>query len=162
MKYQRAIQLAQDYAASCGIPWKDVRVVNKERSWWYFNVHSYELDVDTGDGTARILVSNHFWNVRGIYSFEYYPNDETGDLLPLWLAFPGFTSVAIGWRMGRGEVYKYRWHDWYRRLSEARRTEYKRKYSPPEDDDRAWQGFYEFIADVPSGGSISDQIFGRI
>ncbi len=34
-------------------------------------------------------------------------------MVPLWAAYPSYDSMTIGWRMGSGEVYKYRWHYWY-------------------------------------------------
>jgi len=82
----------------------------------------------------------------------------------LWAAYPTFNSVTMGWRQSYGEQYKYRWHSFYRGLSEDAKAEYRREYPPPTDEERCWQGFYELIADVPATGEhpIAEFIFGRV
>jgi hypothetical protein len=102
--------------------------------------------------------------MRSVSYFELKPIDPKRFLLPLWAVFPHYTSVTIGWRMGYGEKYKYRWHAWYRSLSDEDRRKYKQRFPAPTDEERCWEGFYEQIADVPATGQnpIAELIIGRV
>jgi hypothetical protein len=117
------------------------------------------FDVDTGDGTADVVIYQ-----SGVSSFEYKPTDPKSLLLPLWAVQPHFTSVTVFWRILSGEAYKYRWHAWYRSLTDAERAAYKERFPAPTDEARAWSGFYEDVADVPATGSnpIAEFIIGRV
>ena len=80
-------------------------------------------------------------------------------MLPLWAAYPTYCSVTIGWRMGCGEDYKYRWHAWYDSLSVDRKAQYKERY-PAKDD---WDYFYTDVADYePDPESYAEVIMGRV
>ncbi|WP_413431618.1 hypothetical protein [Crateriforma spongiae] len=65
--------------------------------------------------------------------------DSHGDLLPPWRAFPELPRFSIGWRMGRPESHLTNWTDWYLRLGEDDRREYRRRYRAPWP---LWTGFY--------------------
>ena len=159
MSETAAIEHVRTYAAQWGLPVQHLRLVKKHRAWWYFRIRWYEFEVDTGDGTADVIASR-----RGINSFEYKPTNPKTFLLPLWAVQPYFTSVTIGWRMSPGEEYKYRWHAWYRSLSDVERAAYKARFPAPTDEERAWSGFYEEVADVPATGSnpVAELIIGRV
>jgi hypothetical protein len=161
MSENEAIGLAKAHAAAWAVPWLRVLKTQKTRTWWFFGVEWYSFIVDAGDGRveASIRVENGTVN-----RFEYYPNDPQAFLLPLWAAYPTYNSVTTGWRQSYGEQYKYRWHSFYRGLSNEAKTEYRRKYPPPTDEERCWQGFYEQIADVPATGEhpIGEFIIGRV
>jgi hypothetical protein len=159
MSETTAIERVRAYAAQWGVPVRAVRLVRKRRAWWYFRVRWRAFEVDTGDGTADVIVSRD-----GVSSFEYNPTDPKTFLLPLWAVQPHFTSVTIFWRMAPGEEYKYRWHAWYRTLSDAERAAYKERFPAPTDNERAWSGFYEDVADVPATGanSVAEFIIGRV
>jgi len=99
----------------------------------------------------------------GITRFEFAPNNNAYNMLPLWAAFPTYNSVTSGWRQGYGEVYKYRWHNWYCQLSDEKRSEYQQRFPPPKDEELYWADFYELIANVPADAdSISDYLLGRV
>lgn len=102
--------------------------------------------------------------MRCVSYFEVKPTDPKHLLIPLWGVFPRYTAVTIGWRMGYGEEYKYRWHAWYRGLSDEDRQKYKQRFPTPTDEERCWEGFYEQIADVPATGQnpIVELIVGRV
>ena len=133
---------------------------SKDTRWWYFTISCYTIEVDTGDGHASVVASRYY--PGGIWRCEYYPTDSNRFWLPLWVAYPTFSSVTIGWRMADGEEYKYKWHAWYRNLRDPARAEYKQHFPPPADESLGWKEFYELVADVPSGGSVSDVIVGRV
>ena len=156
-----AINLAKAHAAKWSVPWLKILKTEKERPWWFFLVQWYTFTIDTGDGEAIATVRSI---TAAVNRFEYYPSQEKGFLLPLWAAFPTYNSVTCGWRQGYGEPYKYRWHSFYRGLTEDEKAEYRRKYPPPDDADRCWKGFYELIAETPADGknAIADFIFGRV
>ena len=40
---------------------------------------------------------------RTKFRVEYHPTDLKAFLLPLWAAYPSFTSVTMGWRQSYGE-----------------------------------------------------------
>lgn len=159
MTRNRAIELARSHAAEWGVPWQEVLSSGTERGFLYLFVAWYSFTVDTGNGRAIAVIRA---STRSLYRFEFYPNDPRGFLLPLWAAFPLFSSVTSGWRQGSGEPYKYRWHSFYRGLTLSEKEEYRKRFPPP--DDRGWQGFYEFIADRPATGehSIAECILGQV
>ena len=58
---------------------------------------------------------------------------------PLWLAFPEFERYSIGWRMGYGEDYAYRFYDWLNTLSSEEQVEYRALFPEPV----TWKGFWD-------------------
>lgn len=50
---------------------------------------------------------------------------------PKWLAFPGIPRGSIGWRMGAGESYSYKYSDWYGTLSDSERETYTKMFPAP-------------------------------
>lgn len=59
---------------------------------------------------------------------------------PLWLAYPYISRYSIGWRMGSGESYKYKFWDWFdNELSKSEQAEYKEMFPAP----KRWYGFWE-------------------
>jgi hypothetical protein len=162
MRKIHAINLATEYAIQCNIPWVRILGTERSRAWWYVTVMCYTFTVDTGDGTVIASVCT---STAKVVRFEYTPNDQKAWLLPLWVAYPTYNSMTSGWRQGYGEPYKYRWHAFYRSLSDEEKCKYRQTYSPPNDKERCWQGFYEFIADQPATGcehSIAEFILGRV
>jgi hypothetical protein len=156
-----AVNLAKEYAVEWEIPWVSDVISDVQRHGWFLDIEWCTLTVDTGKGSAIVFIYGPDFCVN---RFEYFPAEDDGLLLPLWAVFPIYTAVTMGWRQSYGEQYKYRWHAWYRNLPEERRAEYRRKYPPPEDDERAWKGFYELIADRPAAGEhpIAEFIMGQI
>lgn len=59
-------------------------------------------------------------------------------MLPLWLEHPNYSRQSMGWRMGPGEGYKYKWLEFWKGLTAEQKQEYKAKYPEPE----AWEGYY--------------------
>lgn len=164
--WEKALDSVKKYAESLEIPWDEHGCQTSNHSgesqgWWpRFRVNFYTFTILVPDAVVISSVRGKSYN---IHRFEVYPMFAKGFLLPLWLAYPEFTSVTIGWRMGSGESYKYRWHYWYRGLSDDQRAEYKAKFPPPDDDDRAWRGFYEDIADKRADpNSVGEFIVGRV
>jgi hypothetical protein len=149
MSESEAIRLAKAYAAAWAVPWLRVLTTAKIRTWWFFGVERYFFTVDAGNGRVQASIDAQRGTVR---QFEYYPNDPRAFLLPFRAAYPTYDPVRSGWRQGNGEQYKYTWHSFYKGLSNEAKTEYRRKYPPPADVERCWQGFYEWIADPPATG----------
>ena len=154
----------KQYAGQLGLRWDDLGYLTSGeegswRGWWpRFRVEWYTFAFMIPDG---IVVATVRGDGKTVHKFELYPLLGKGSLLPLWAAYPEFNSVTIGWRMGSGEFYKYRWHQWYRSLSDEERAQYRVRFPAP--DDGAWTGFYEEIADRPAAAdSVADFIMGRI
>jgi hypothetical protein len=150
---------AEDYATQWGVPWIAPQEIRIQRAWYLlFRPSRIEFRFDGGSGSGFVLVTRPRWTIR---IYEFYPKTNADVMLPWWAAYPDFSSVTIGWRMGSGEVYKHRWYAWYRNLSREQRTEYRHRFPTPEFG--AWEGWYEQIADVPAEpDSITDLIFGRV
>jgi hypothetical protein len=161
MKTDDAIAVARGYATSWGVPWGAITKTVKRRAWWLlFAVSDFTFFFATEHGAGEVQVSRPKWTVT---RFEFFPTDPDHYMVPLWAAYPCYDSVTIGWRMGYGEDYKYRWHAWYRGLSDEKRSGYKERFPPPQDEDLCWHDFYDLIADVPGDpNSISDVIMGRV
>jgi hypothetical protein len=159
MREHEAESLVRAYAADWGVPVRRVRVLRKYRAWWYFGNRGYEMAIDADDGTATAWVFD-----GGVCRFDYRPTGPKTFLLPLWAAFPTYNSVTMGWRQGEGEDYKYRWHAWYRSLTDAERAAYRDRCPAPIDAGRAWAGWYEEVADRPATGEhpIGELILGRV
>jgi len=140
-----ALNLAKAHAAAWEVPWRQVLETLKEKNggvWWFGKVVWYTFVIDTGDGKA--IVSNHSES-GSVTRFEYCPSDPKGLLLPLWAAYPTYTSVSAGWRQAYGEQYRYKWHTFFQELAENVRADYRRKFPVPADEERGWQGFYELM-----------------
>jgi hypothetical protein len=154
-----AIRQLRDYACEWGLQVRRVQLLKAYRAWWYLRVNEYRFEADTGDGKALVWVSRG----DGVQSFDYHPSDPATFMLPLWAAFPLYNSVTMGWRQGSGERYKYRWHAFYRGLGSDERDAYKARFPPPVDE-RLWEDFYSYVADVPAGKTnpIADFIIGRV
>ncbi len=58
---------------------------------------------------------------------------------PPWLAYPHIERGSIGWRMGYGEDYMFRFHDWLNKLSQEEREEYRKLFPEPV----TWNGWWE-------------------
>lgn len=58
---------------------------------------------------------------------------------PPWLAYPHIEKASIGWRMGYGEDYSFRFFDWLNRLTQGEREEYRRLFPEPI----TWSGWWE-------------------
>ena len=58
---------------------------------------------------------------------------------PPWLAFPDIERYSIGWRMGYGEDYIYRFGDWLDTLSPEERKEYRSLFPEPI----TWKGWWD-------------------
>lgn len=58
---------------------------------------------------------------------------------PPWLAYPHIERGSIGWRMGYGEDYMFRFHDWLSKLFQEEREEYRKLFPEPV----TWNGWWE-------------------
>jgi hypothetical protein len=61
-------------------------------------------------------------------------------LRPPWQEFTNIRRGSIGWRMGEGEDYLYRWREWFDTLKESEIEAYAQLYPEPDE----WHGFYSF------------------
>lgn len=58
---------------------------------------------------------------------------------PLWLAYPAIERYSIGWRMGSGEDYRYKFWDWMETLSKEEQEKYRGLFPEPA----TWRGWWE-------------------
>ena len=58
---------------------------------------------------------------------------------PPWLAHREIERYSIGWRMGYGEDYIYRFGDWLDTLSPDEQTEYRTLFPEPV----TWKGWWD-------------------
>lgn len=59
-------------------------------------------------------------------------DSEIPEILPLWIVFPIYSAVTIGWRMGLGEEYEIIYNKMLKGMTTNERTAYKSKYPAPK------------------------------
>ena len=78
---------------------------------------------------------------------------------PPWLACPEIERYSIGWRMGYGEEYIYRFFSWLEELSSEERVEYQALFPEPA----AWKGWWSIeawrVLDTPVESQWDTQIY---
>ncbi|WP_160672422.1 NADAR family protein [Clostridium sp. C8-1-8] len=60
-------------------------------------------------------------------------------MAPLWIMYPNISRYSIGWRMGYGEDYAYKFISWYESLNNVDKTKYQKMFPEP----KGWEGWYE-------------------
>lgn len=60
-------------------------------------------------------------------------------LPPLWLVYPEIPQRSIGWRMGYGESYAWKFNDWYDSLTLDEQIKYQTMFPAPH----SWRGYYD-------------------
>lgn len=50
---------------------------------------------------------------------------------PQWMVYPSYGEFSMGWRMGGGEDYRYKFWDWYEKLTEKEQQAYQEAYPYP-------------------------------
>ena len=60
-------------------------------------------------------------------------------LSPPWIKFSQISPFSIGWRMGAGEDYKFKFKGWLKTLSQDERSEYQQLFSEPA----TWRGYWD-------------------
>ena len=68
---------------------------------------------------------------------------------PPWLMYPHIPHGSIGWRMGYGETYRYKFYDWFEKLSKAEQKQYQLMFPAP----KTWSGYYD------DSGAERDHLF---
>jgi len=58
---------------------------------------------------------------------------------PLWIMFPWISRYSIGWRMGSGEDYRYKFWEWFDALSSQEQVIYTEMFPAP----KMWRGIYD-------------------
>lgn len=74
-------------------------------------------------------------------------------MLPQWLMYPGLSVYSMGWRMGNGEGYKYKFGDWYNTLSKDEKARYQAMFPAPKE----WRDFY----DEESSFDVMDEYYDK-
>ena len=164
MTESEAITVARDHAGSHGLPWGEgSRIYQEQKPGIFRKPLVWQVRSESVTGELHITVDDRRATVSSC-RFIPFPRDENGWLLPLWVVFPDYNSVTIGWRMGPGEPYKYRWHGWWRTLTNEQKAAYKAKYPEPTAADLAWDDWYADVADRPASSrkSIGEFINGNV
>ena len=60
-------------------------------------------------------------------------------LPPPWIKFPSMDPFSIGWRMGAGEDYKFKFNDWLKTLSQDEQRQYQQLFAEPA----TWRGYWD-------------------
>ena len=67
--------------------------------------------------------------------------DQGGIMVPPWVKYPHIPFGSIGWRMGDGENYRYRFGEWWLSQNEDIRIQSKIAYPEPDE----WPCFYAVL-----------------
>ncbi len=161
MTHASAIETVNQYAANWSVELNALTISKEIHPWWFlYRTHSVYLDFEasTGKGSAGV---HHRLGVR---YFTLTLNSQTGHMPPMWAAYPSLYPWSVDWRYGDGnpaELYKYRWHAWYRALTREQQLEYQARFPPYEES--GWDEFYTFVADVRAKPDcLGDWISGRV
>ncbi|WP_027621627.1 NADAR family protein [Acetivibrio clariflavus] len=65
--------------------------------------------------------------------------DIQNPIAPPWLMYPHIPRGSIGWRMGYGEDYIYKFIDWYDALTIEEQKQFQQMFPTP----KGWQGWYD-------------------
>ena len=131
MDIETAIETARRYSDKLGLPWRSV--VHCHRAAAHRADRRILIVIDTGHGASVCEVDG-----GGVIRLEFYPcSCSKLDMLPPWLAYPGYSSTTIGWRQGTGELYKRTWSSWYTKLGANERQAYIDRYGPGYVEDWA-------------------------
>lgn len=65
--------------------------------------------------------------------------DINNPMAPPWLMFPHIRNGSIGWRMGYGENFIYKFGEWYSALTKEEQEQYQQMFPTP----KGWLGWYE-------------------
>ena len=142
-------EIAIEHARSLGLAAVEVSSFEIEyKGFWIFRRPQWtllQLKTDSG-----IVHATFRGNPGTFHSFILAPANKEVDLFPLWIAFPTFSSVTMGWRQGLGKDYFYNWHTWWDGLSKPRRRDYMVRYPEPLDSEReasagGWKDFYKYF-----------------
>ncbi|MES9948593.1 MAG: hypothetical protein ABW118_06520 [Candidatus Thiodiazotropha sp.] len=69
--------------------------------------------------------------------------DDEGLMVPPWVKYPNIPLGSIGWRMGSGETYWYKYVDWYKTTNDEIKKRVQEKYSA----EGRWENFYLNLRD---------------
>ena len=144
MMESEAIELVRQYAAEIGVEIQGRISVTREPWSRMAPVRFYHIDVFSRDQRSASASVNA--QSAEVAWFEWDSAVDSERLLPPWLVAPHYSAVTIGWRMGRGEDYWIRWHEWHDHLSPESKSRYRQRFPEPEFD--AWPGFYDRVAAV--------------
>lgn len=64
--------------------------------------------------------------------------DGEGLMVPPWIKYPNIPLGSIGWRMGAGETYWYKFIDWYK----SNRGHIKKRIQEKYKAEGEWEKFY--------------------
>ncbi|MCC9644360.1 hypothetical protein LOC71_18945 [Rhodopirellula sp. JC740] len=138
MTDQTSLDIVQRYAARWGIALPHPTRIEIERKWFRTFAHKLRFDSEHWEGFAYVE--------RGYTEpsvFDFRPRVDGLLMPPLWAAYPTYSAVTVGWRMGGGEDYRYVSWEWYGTLSDAERAEYQTIFPVPSDH-RNWDlWFYD-------------------
>ncbi|KNY25476.1 NADAR family protein [Pseudobacteroides cellulosolvens] len=65
--------------------------------------------------------------------------DMKNPMAPPWLMCPSISRYSIGWRMGYGENYIYRFGEWFGALTKEEQKKFEQMFPAP----KGWLGWYE-------------------
>ncbi|MCM8531865.1 MAG: hypothetical protein NE330_11940 [Lentisphaeraceae bacterium] len=136
MKKETAIETATKYAQEYGVSLGQIESVNFKKKLLCVSNCSISFNNDSGKGVVDVAPDYQ------IKRFEFHPSSNDKDMLPLWIAYPSYNSVTIGWRMGTGELYREKWTTWFLSLPNGTRQTFIEKYPLPEDKELGWEDFY--------------------
>lgn len=134
------ISLVRRYAAQWRVDVGDSFRIESERKFFRTIAHRVHHESDDWSGFAYVEAKADVPS-----TFDFRPKRSGLLMPPLWAAYPTYSGVTIGWRMGSGEDYRYAWWQWYNQQSSANREKYQHLFPAPVDE-RSWNLWFWDIA----------------
>lgn len=150
VKKQDVIVAAERHAEDWDVPWGAVTDFKPLREGWLLRPRCYVLWFEGEHGKGEVWVDPD----GTVTSFELDPAGPDHWMVPLWGAYPTYTSVSAGWRQGGGERYYALWFHWFWTLPRPEQQAYQERYPPPEHF--VWPDFWDFVGSKLAEASQTD------
>lgn len=76
-------------------------------------------------------------------------------MYPIWMKYPEITMYSIGWRMGYGESYKYKWFEWFEKLSKEEQSQYQKMFPEP----KSFLGYWRRFSDLEEASEQEEEAY---
>ena len=95
-----------------------------------------------GDKRRLARLEEVFSQVEDCHPEDVTDDVESGELVPPWIAVPGYPAASMMWKMGGGETISWKFQERFRGLSVSERADFTDAYPEPE----GWEGWLDMVS----------------